>query len=269
MIFTPSRICYFLHSNVLYNNTYIVIGAKKNKGGGVKTEEIQYSPHFFHYFFDKNLDSGQQNPFLITDIASHKFERFRLQVWEDVLPYTQLENVSIIDHIQVSSRIECSQRCVIEPECKSINICYRRICQLNIEDRFSKGGQLEQNDTCLYVGMKQKYVPQCREKGTDKRITDDRYPGKLNLWLFFWKNCIWIFHPRIALSTYPRPIISAISVLKQKFQRRFANFNKLSFKYFLCPSLEFQLSAFTLLKSKESEFDKNFVIKQFNAFQEL
>ena len=124
---------------------------------------------------------------------------FRLQVWEDVLPRTQLENVSIIDHIQVSSRIECSQRCVIEPECKSINFCYRRICQLNIEDRFSKRGILEQNDTCLYVGMKQKYVPQCREKGTDKMITDDRFPGMRNILLFFVNVGTCNFYPRRAL----------------------------------------------------------------------
>ena len=150
---------------------------------------ILTTPHF-----------GQQNHFWLLILPPINANIFRLQVWEDVLPRTQLENVSIIDHIQVSSRIECSQRCVIKGECKSINICYRRICQLNIEDRFSKGGKLEQNDTCLYVGMKQKYVPQCREKGTEKLITDDRYPGMRNILLFFVIVGIWNFYLRRVLS---------------------------------------------------------------------
>ncbi|XP_075264502.1 uncharacterized protein LOC142356491, partial [Convolutriloba macropyga] len=88
-----------------------------------------------------------------------------LHSFEEVRHGTKLSNVSIIEELQVSSRMECSQRCVSTPKCRSVNLCYRKVCQLNTGDLFSKGVQMQSSFHCLFVGMKQTFVPVCNEKG--------------------------------------------------------------------------------------------------------
>ena len=88
--------------------------------------------------------------------------RFRLIAFEEIQAEIKLSNTSTIDQVQVNSPAECSQRCVKIPQCKSINICYRRVCHLNVEDRFSEGVEIEHNESCIYVGMKREFIPQCK-----------------------------------------------------------------------------------------------------------
>ena len=110
---------------------------------------------------------------------------FRLHSFEEVHHGTKLSNVSIIEELQVSSRMECSQRCVSTPKCRSVNLCYRKVCQLNTGDLFSKGVQMQSSFHCLFVGMKQTFVPVCNEKGYKKDIVDDKHPGMRNVYLYY------------------------------------------------------------------------------------
>ena len=98
---------------------------------------------------------------------------FRFSASEDVHRQLRLTNATVLNTTEVTSQIECNERCLIRPRCKSANFCYREICELNEEDIFSKGVNLESDINCVYLGMKRNFVPQCFEKGKTKDISDD------------------------------------------------------------------------------------------------
>ena len=102
---------------------------------------------------------------------------FRLLIFEDVQIETKLTNVTTFDLAKVRSHAECIQRCTIRPKCKSINICHKKFCQLNSDDRFSKGVHFQYDSNCVYTGMFREFIPVCKEKGQLKEITDDVNPG--------------------------------------------------------------------------------------------
>ena len=105
------------------------------------------------------------------------FVLFRFVAFEEKHYDRTLSNATIVGEIKVHSQSECCQKCVAIPACKSVNIYYGKICQLNEADRFRNGTKLEVQKNCVYVGMKREFVPRCREKGANKEITNDLNPG--------------------------------------------------------------------------------------------
>ena len=114
-------------------------------------------------------------------------------MFEHIVLSSKITGVAVLEETTVASRMACSQRCVTTPECKSFNICYRRVCQLNVGDIFSKGSELVEDSSCIYVGMERDFVPRCRERGVEKQITDDENAGTRCtsiVWLFFHKKVL-------------------------------------------------------------------------------
>ena len=75
---------------------------------------------------------------------------------------------------------QCTSACLTIPECRSVNYCSSRQCDLNFDDVFSIGGNqslLISHPDCSYYGMSRNDLPECLDRGQNKDIQDDQDPG--------------------------------------------------------------------------------------------
>ena len=82
------------------------------------------------------------------------------------------------------SPTKCTSACLKTPECRSVNYCSSRQCDLNLDDVFSIGGNqslLISHPDCSYYGMGRKDLPECLDRGQDKNIQDDQDPGPCHI----------------------------------------------------------------------------------------
>ena len=67
--------------------------------------------------------------------------------------------------------------CLKHPKCLSFNYCAPETCQLSPVDIYSDNAVTSDTDDCRYYGMKKHDAPQCWEKGMNKPIENDQFPG--------------------------------------------------------------------------------------------
>ena len=82
------------------------------------------------------------------------------------------------------SSTQCTSACLTIPECRSVNYCSSRQCDLNRDDVFSIGGNqslLISHPDCSYYGMSRNDLPECLDRGQNKDIQDDKDPGPCHL----------------------------------------------------------------------------------------
>ena len=76
---------------------------------------------------------------------------------------------------QVSKRI-CSLLCAKYPQCRSVNFCWKQLCELNSDDVFSipnSEERLQGAASCQYFGMLQNDAPFCKMGETIIDIRND------------------------------------------------------------------------------------------------
>ena len=75
-----------------------------------------------------------------------------------------------------TTRVQCIQKCLLSPECLSVNFCESGKCELNSEDVHSENAVMEEKKLCRYLGMKVSGKMSCEEKGI--QILADEIPNK-------------------------------------------------------------------------------------------
>ena len=71
---------------------------------------------------------------------------------------------------------DCTRKCLITPECFSINFCDSGKCELNSQDAHSENAVLKEAKLCRYQGMKVSGKMSCEEEGTQNFV--ERNPDK-------------------------------------------------------------------------------------------
>ena len=77
-------------------------------------------------------------------------------------------------------KTKCSAACSKKEDCLSFTFCGNRTCYLNNQDVFSTGsgaGILEDDEMCIYFGMKRESVPICHDNGVFADIRSDHSSG--------------------------------------------------------------------------------------------
>ena len=71
---------------------------------------------------------------------------------------------------------DCTQKCLLTPECFSVNYCESGKCALNSEDAHSENAVLEEAQWCRYMGMNVGGKMNCEEEGV--QVFEERNPDR-------------------------------------------------------------------------------------------
>ena len=108
---------------------------------------------------------------------------FHSSAYEDIYKGKRL-NKTPIDTLDLNSASKCGFACNKNSQCRSFVFCGERSCELNTEDVHSttEGDLILQNDNnCVYFGMKQVSTPLCHEDGQYVNIQSDIHEGECDI----------------------------------------------------------------------------------------
>ncbi len=63
--------------------------------------------------------------------------------------------------VEAQTRLSCAKKCVAEASCKSYSHCGLRLCYMSHKDRIIYPSGFEENEDCVYAGMKWETMPAC------------------------------------------------------------------------------------------------------------
>ena len=93
----------------------------------------------------------------------------------DTRPQTEL-----IDTFETLTVTYCTLTCVRTINCKSVNFCNNRRCELSsidILDYYSKSeNEVASYEQCKYIGLKKDSKPECSENGVEIDIQESFFP---------------------------------------------------------------------------------------------
>ena len=96
--------------------------------------------------------------------------------FEDVRLNEVLNAELLLSRYLKTTRADCIRKCLITPECLSVNFCESGKCQLNSQDVHSQNAVLKEAKRCRYLGMKGSGKMNCEENGL--QVSEDEIPNK-------------------------------------------------------------------------------------------
>ena len=118
-------------------------------------------------------------------IASKKLISQKFIAFENSLPSRkpQTQPLVTISNAQMTLT-HCSMLCSFNSSCLSLTFCGNRICHLNADDANSPGAEMQDDPTCVYVGMKNTHEPHCNVEA-DASVCDisSKVLGQISQWV--------------------------------------------------------------------------------------